>query len=187
MRLVLGVLMAALATVAHASEAGSATWLGLPVPLWRLANLVLFLLGLAYLLARPAARFFHTRREEIARELAEAAKLREEAAAMQQAMASRLAAFEQEIKDLRERLRREGEAERARLEAEGQREAERFLRQVEDEAGRRLLAAREQLAREAAQAAATAAWELLRREVTAEDRERLFQATLARLAEEGRP
>jgi len=180
------VLALLVAAAAEASEGAGATWLGLPVLFWKLVNLLAFLLLLGYLLARPASRFFHTRREEIARELAEAEKLRAEAASMQQAMTERMAQLAAEMEALAARVRREGELERERLVAEGEKEAARFLRQVEEEAQRRLGEAREQLARQAAQAAAAAAWDLLQREITPEDRERIFQATLARLAEGGK-
>lgn len=173
-----------LAKGAEAAEAAADTWLGLPTVVWRIANLVGFLAVLAWFLARPLSRFFHNRREEIARELAEAERLRQEAVAMQQEMSVKVAALEGEIQALRERLRREGEAERERLVAEGEREAAKLLRQVEDEATRRLAAAREQLAREAAATAAAVAWEILRKEVTPEDRQRIFQVTLKRLQEE---
>lgn len=169
---------------AEAAEAAADTWLGLPTVVWRVANLLGFLLVLAWFLARPLSRFFHTRREEIARELHEAERLRAQAAAMQQEMNAKVAALEGEIRALRERLRWEGEAERQRLIQEGEREAAKLLRQVEDEAARRLVAARERLAREAATTAAAVAWEILRKEVTPEDRERVFQATLKRLQEE---
>lgn len=172
-----------LARGAEAAGAAPDTFLGLPTVLWRIANLLGFLALLAWFLARPLSRFFRARREEIARELHEAERLRAEAAAMQQQMQAKVAALEGEILALRERLRREGEAERERLIAEGEREAARFLRQVEEESARRLAAVRQQLAREAAEAAAAVAWELLRREVTAEDRERIFHVTLKRLQE----
>ncbi|MEW5877580.1 MAG: hypothetical protein AB1751_05895 [Acidobacteriota bacterium] len=174
------------AQAAEAAEGAAETFLGLPTVLWKTANLVVFLGVLAWLLARPLSRFFHTRREEIARDLREAERLRAEAAAMQQQMSAKLAALEGEMVALRDRLRREGEAERDRLIAEGEQEAAKFLRQVEDEATRRLLAARQQLAREAAEAAAAVAWEILGKELTPQDRDRIFEATLARLSREVR-
>lgn len=70
--------------------------------------------------------------------------------------------------------------------AEGEREAARLLQQVDEQARRRLAQAREELAREAAMAAATAAWELLQREITPADRERIFAATLAQLEAGGK-
>lgn len=187
MRRFLGVGVFFLAAAAEASEGGAATWLGIPVVVWKTLNLLGFLALLVFLLARPLSRFFHARREEVARELAEAERLREQAAAMQAEMHAKVAALEGEMQALRARLQREGEAERQRLLAEGEREAAKLLRQVEEEAARRLVAAREQLAREAAQTAAAVAWEILRKEVTPEDRERIFQATLARLAQEVKP
>mgnify|MGYP005837568679 CR=1 FL=1 len=166
---------------AEAAEGASSTWLGLPVPIWRALNLLAFLAFLIWLLARPLSRFFHSRREEISRELSEAERLRREAAAMQQEVATKMAQLQDEIRALQERLRQEGEAERGRLVAEGEREAARLLQQVDEQARRRLAQAREQLAREAALAAAKAAWELLQREITPADQERIFEATLAQL------
>lgn len=174
------------AQAVEAAEGAAATFLGIPTVFWKIANLVVFLVVVAWLLARPLSRFFHTRREDIARELREAERLRWEAEAMQQEMTAKMAALEGEMVALRERLRREGEAERERLVAEGEQEAARFLRQVEDEAARRLVAARQQLAREAAEAAAAVAWEILGKEITPEDQDRIFEATLARLSREVR-
>ncbi len=175
------------AQAAEAAEGAAATFLGIPTVLWKIANLVVFMGVLAWLLARPLSRFFHTRREEIVRELREAERLRAEAVAMQQEMTAKMAALEGEMTALRDRLRREGEAERERLLVEGEQEAAKLLRQVEDEAARRLLAARQQLAREAAEAAAAVAWEILGKEITPEDRDRIFEATLARLSQEVHP
>ncbi|MGQ9494924.1 MAG: F0F1 ATP synthase subunit B family protein [Thermoanaerobaculaceae bacterium] len=166
---------------AEAAEGASPTWLGLPVPIWRALNLLAFLGFLIWLLARPLSRFFHCRREEISKELLEAERLRREAAAMQQEITTKTAQLQEEIRALQERLRQEGEAERDRLVAEGEREAARLLQQVDEQARRRLAQAREQLAREAALAAAKAAWELLQREITPADQERIFEATLAKL------
>lgn len=166
---------------AEAAEGASSTWLGLPVPIWRALNLLAFLAFFTWLLARPLSRFFHSRREDISKDLSEAERLRREAAATQQEVSTKMAQLQDEIRALRERLRQEGEAERDRLVAEGEREAARLLQQVDEQARRRLAQAREQLAREAALAAAKAAWELLQRDITPADQERIFEATLAQL------
>ncbi|MCS7181806.1 MAG: hypothetical protein NZ869_01660 [Thermoanaerobaculum sp.] len=182
MRFKVGLLMALWATPALAAAGGGPeTFLGIPTVVWKVANLVVFLTILGWFLARPLSRFFHARREEIARQLREAERLRAEASALHQEMSAKLAGLHGEIAALQERLRREGERERQLLVAEGEREAARFLRQVEEETKRRLAAAREELAREAAQSAALVAWEILGKEITPEDRERIFRATLARL------
>lgn len=171
---------------AEAAQGASPTWLGLPILFWKILNLLVFLGFLTWLLARPLSRFFHGRGEEVSKELVEAERQKREAVALQREVAAKMGHLQEEIRVLRERLRQEGEAERDRLAAEGEKEAARLLQQVEEETRRRLAQAREQLAREAAIAAAKAAWELLEREVTPEDQERIFEATLAQLEARGK-
>ena len=98
-------------------------------------------------------------------------------------MEHRVATLAGEIATLKERLRSEGERERQALERQGEGEAARLVSQIEQEAARRVQDARRQLASEAASVAADLAVELLRRELTAEDRERIFRTTLERLGE----
>jgi len=164
-----------------ASEGGSSTFLGLPVALWKTANMLLFFGLLAYLLAKPVSAFFRNRNDEIARKLRDADKERAEAAQLRAEMEERTAKLASEIAALQERLRQEGEREKAALEQQGEEEAARLLEQVEREAGRRVDEAREQLAAEAAAVAAELSVELLQREMTAEDRRRIFDETLERL------
>ena len=174
-------LLAAPALASPEKEAAT-TFLGLPVWLWKTANLLLFIGLLVYLLAKPMSRFFHTRREEIARQIADAARQREEAVRMKAEMESRVAALQGEIAALRERLRSDGERERGELERQGDAEAVRLLAQLDQEVARRIAEARTQLAGEAAQIAADMALELLERELTSADRERIFKRTLDRLS-----
>jgi len=164
------------------SEAGAgATFLGLPVWLWKTANLLAFVGLLVYLLAKPMSGFFRARREEIGRHIAEAARQREEAVRMKAEMEGRIASLTGEIAALRERLRLDGEREKAELERAGEAEAARLLAQLDQEAQRRVAEARTALAGEAAQIAADLALELLERELTPADRERIFNRTLERL------
>lgn len=175
-------LLAGLASADPAWAAGgSDTWLGLPRVLWYTLNLLLFFGLLGWLLAKPLSAFFRTRQEEIARQLAEATRQQEEAVRMKAEMERRLASLESEIAALRQRLYDDGVRERAALVQQGEQEAERLLAQLDREAERRREEAQASLAREAASVAAELAWELLQREVTAEDRERIFRSTLERL------
>ena len=172
-----------LAAPALASEgAAPSTFLGLPVWLWKTANLLAFFGLLVYLLAKPMSHFFRTRREAVARGLADAARQRVEAAQMKAEMEKRVAALQGEIVALRERLARDGEREKAELERAGDVEAARLLAQLDQEAQRRVAEARTQLAGEAATIAAELALELLQRELTPADRERIFKRTLERLS-----
>ena len=183
-RLPIATALLLLAAPAFASAEGGepATFLGLPVWLWKTANLLAFVGLLVYLLARPLSSFFRARREQIARQLADAARQRDEAARMTAEMGTRVAALQAEMAGLRDRLRSEGEREKAELERAGEAEAARLLAQLDDEARRRVQEARTQLAGEAAAIAADLARELLERELTPADRERIFRSTLERLA-----
>lgn len=170
-----------LAAPALAAEGGAETFLGLPRALWYGANLLAFIGLLVYLLAKPLSRFFHTRRQGIATGLEEATSQAREAERLRAEVASRLASMEGEIAALRERLRREGEREREALDRLGEQEVARLLSQVDAEAARRVAEARTQLAAEAAEIAAQIAWELLEKELTDADRERIFSRTLEHL------
>ena len=174
-------LLYAVPALAAPEKEAPSSFLGLPVWLWKTANLLLFASLLVYLLAKPMSRFFHTRREEIARQIADAARQREEAVRMKAEMASRVAALQGEITALRDRLRADGERERDALTRQGEAEAARLLAQLDHEAERRVAEARGTLAGEAAEIIADMAQELLERELTPADRERIFTRTLERL------
>ena len=168
------------AVPAWAEEAGE-KFLGLPTLVWKIANFVVFFGLLAYFLARPLQAFFRTRKQAIAAQAEEAARAREQTVELQATMERRLAALGDEMAALKERLYREGERERDALERLGEAEAGRLVAQVEQEADRRVAQARRELAREAANVASDLALELLRRELTEEDRRRIFAAALERL------
>lgn len=174
------VALAAVATPAWAAE-GANTFLGLPRFFWYSLNLIVFFGLLAYLLAKPMSRFFRSRSEEIASQLAEAKRQREEAERLRAEVEQRVASLQNEIAVLRERLHREGEHEREALVRQGEEEAARFLAQVDQEATRRVAEARGQLTREAAALAAELAREILERDISDADRERIFAATVERL------
>ncbi len=180
--------VAALAAVtvalpAWAAEEDGGTFLGLPTLFWKVANFLVFFGLLAFLLARPLSGFFGSRREQIAAQLREAERAGREAEQLRVEMERRLAALSAEIGALQERLRAEGERERQALERQGQAEATRLVAQIEHEAARRVADARRALASEAAAVAADLAVELLQRELSAADRERIFRTTLARLGQ----
>ncbi|MEW6338442.1 MAG: hypothetical protein ACOY3Y_19270 [Acidobacteriota bacterium] len=180
-KLLVAVAAACAAVPAWASEGAAETFLGLPAWLWKTANLLAFFGLLVYLLAKPMRSFFAARKETIARQLDEAVRQRQEAARLSAEMETRVASLQGEIKALQERLRSEGEREREALIRQGEAEAARFVAQMDQEAARRADEARTRLAREAADAAAEMAWQLLEREVTPADRERIFAVTLERL------
>ena len=170
-----------LALPAAAAGAGQEGFLGLPTLFWKAANLAVFFGLMFYLLARPLSRFFRARREQIGAQMRDAALHRQEAERLRAEMERRVEALAGEIAELRERLRREGARDREALERQGVEEAARLVALFDLEATRRIEEARRELAAEAASVAADLALELLERELTAEDRERIFRTTLDRL------
>ncbi len=167
---------------ASAANEGGGSFLGLPTLFWKSANLVVFFGLMFYLLARPLSKFFRTRREQVGLQLKEAAAQEREAERLRSEMENKVSALAGEIAELKGRLRSEGEREREALERQGEAEAARLMSQLDREASRRVEEARRELASEAAAVAADLALELLERELTAADRERIFRTTLERLS-----
>jgi F0F1-type ATP synthase membrane subunit b/b' len=158
------------------------TFLGLPVDLWKLANLLLILGLLVYFLGKPFSTHFRKRREDLDEAIDRAATERDRALALASEMTARLASLEKEIAEIRARGAREGEDEkRAQLEAAA-REAELLRRNAADEIERRLAAAKADLARAAADLAADRARDVLAGAVTEEDRRRLLDESVRNVA-----
>jgi F-type H+-transporting ATPase subunit b len=173
-------LLAALPAAA-AGEAETAGFLGVPLIVWKILNFLVFFGLLGFFLAKPMRGFLRTRREAIAHKLAEAERQKIEAARLQAETEARVAALSTEMQALRDRLAREGARERELLVKQGEGEADRILAQVEAETNRKVAAARQALATDAAQIAVELARDLLARELTPEDRDRIFRTTLERL------
>ena len=161
-------------------------FLGIPLWIWQLANLALFLGVLLYFVARPLAKAFRDRQIAVEERLAEARRQREEASRLETEIRDRMARLERELIDVRSRGESEGEAEKRALIERGAEESERVRREAQEEIARRLAEAKEELRRTAAELTATAAKDLLRREITEEDRRRLLDESVERLGSSSR-
>ena len=156
-------------------------FLGLPLWLWQLANLALFLGVLLYFVARPLAKAFRDRQIAVEERLKEARRQREESARLEADIRDRMSRLEQEVAEVRARGETDGEAERRALIERGSQESERVRREAGEEIARRLTDAKEELRRTAADLTASAATDLLRREISDEDRRRLLEESVERL------
>jgi F-type H+-transporting ATPase subunit b len=170
--------------LASETEEHTAAFLGIPLWIWQLANLALFLGVLLYFVARPIAAMFRKRQLEVEERLREAKTLRAEAARLEADVHERMARLDVEIAEIRARAVAEGEAERAALAERADREVERARREAEAEIGRRLGAAKLELKRTAADLTASIARELLSTQITDDDRRRLLEESVTRLGEE---
>jgi F-type H+-transporting ATPase subunit b len=173
-----------LALLASETEEHAAAFLGIPLWIWQLANLALFLGVLLYFVARPIAAMFRRRQVEVEERLREAKALRAEAARLEADVHERMARLDVEIAEIRGRAIAEGEAERTALAERADREVERARREAEAEIGRRLTAAKLELQKTAADLTASTARELLSAQITDDDRRRLLEESVTRLGDE---
>jgi F-type H+-transporting ATPase subunit b len=157
------------------------TFLGLPMWLWQIANLVLFFGLLAYFVARPLAQAFRKRQEQVAHRRQSAEQLREQAALLTTEIRERLTKLELDLAEVRARGLAEGQTERAALLDRAEREADRVRREATEQIERHLISAKQQLQETASDLVASSARELLAREITQEDRRRLLEESVVRL------
>jgi len=187
-RLKIAIITVTVSVLSVPAWAAEGKTLGIPDPIWKTVNLILFIAALGWWIGRPLARFLEERRLKIQNDLAEAQEKLKRAEALQGQVAERLAAVERELEEVKERAEREGKAEADRILAEASREEERFLKRVEEEIARRTAETRAQLARDTAELTVQMARELLEREVTDADRKRILARNLKALEGlEGRP
>jgi len=175
-------LLFSLAVALRAAEHEAETFLGLPIWIWQLVNLVAFLGVLGYFVARPLANAFRSRQDAVEERIRQARKQREEAARLETEIHERMARLDRELADVRARGVTEGEAARAELLERADVEAERVRREAEQEIARRLAFATQELRRTAADLTAAAAIEKVSSEITEEDRRRLLTESLGTLA-----
>ncbi len=175
-------LLAAPALGAESAEhAGSGTFLGLPREVYWTLNLVVFLGVLFKFAGPPVVRFLEDKQRQLAHQLAEAQRQREEAETMEARLAAQIAELRREVDEVAARAEREGEREREEILAEAERECARIEAAVRAEIEQGLQQARQQLTSHAAMLAAELASQRLTDGLSREDRKRLFRDNLARL------
>jgi F-type H+-transporting ATPase subunit b len=180
-------LLPARGAIQAAAEAGehAAAFLGVPIWIWQLLNLALFLGVLFHFVVRPMVALFRQRQLEVEQKLAEARTRREEAARLEAEIRRRMDRMDAEMAEIRARGAAEGESERAALLQRAEEEVERVRREAEQEIGRRLQSAKDELRRSAADLTASSARQLVAREITEEDRKRLLEESVGKV-EQGR-
>ena len=163
--------------------ASGETTLGIPDPIWKTVNLIVFLWVLGRYVGRPIVAFLQSRREGIQKELQDSRRKLAEAEELRTQVVARLEDVEREVSELRDRAERDGVAEAERIREETTNDEERFLRRVEDEIERRTAESRQRLAEDTAALTAELARSLLEREITTDDRARLLQRSLAAMGQ----
>jgi F-type H+-transporting ATPase subunit b len=166
----------------HAPE----KWLGIPLTVWQLVNLVLFLAVLIYFVAKPMAAAFRARQLEIEKRAREAEHRRAEVDRLAREIEERTARLEREIEEIRRQGVQDGQSAREELVARADAEVERTRKEAQEEIARRLAEAKAELRQSAAALTAERASEILAREINADDRRRLIDDGVSRLKQADR-
>jgi len=175
----LGWLAVVLSIAAAAAPAQAAEEGGLLYP-W--INFALLLAVLFYFTRKPIQAFFGDRRAAIRKELDEAAALERRAHERYAQWQRRLVDLESELAQIRSAAEERAEAERASLLADARAAAERIRADAAAAVEHELRRARAHLREEASQLAVELAAGILREKVTAQDRDRLIDEFIERIA-----
>ena len=157
----------------------AAKFLGVPLWLWQIVNLVLFAAVLLYFVARPMTAAFRKRQLEVEERRRQAEEHRAEVQRLAAEIRERTARLEKEIEEIRRGGETEGESIRASLVERATQEAERVRVEAHEEIQRRLEAAKAELRATAAGLTAAAASDLLTREINEQDRRRLLEESVS--------
>jgi F-type H+-transporting ATPase subunit b len=175
--------------VAHADEAAKSeghhekTYFGIPGWILKIANMVLFIGVLVYLVGGPVKRAFAERSASIRRASEEARERRDKADRMASDIQARLSAIEAEVRAIHERAEAEGERQKRELIAAAEVESQKILTNARTEVDNRLKHARTELTEFAGQLASERAEQILREKITETDQRKLFQESLREVGE----
>ncbi|MCK6683795.1 MAG: ATP synthase F0 subunit B [Thermoanaerobaculia bacterium] len=156
-------------------------FLGLPYVVWQTANLVLFLGLLVFLLKKPVAEFFRTRRGEVEARLAKSEEDARKAREMADTLRARLTELEAELSTLRQAAERHAQDEEAEILKAAEEEARRIADRATLDIENRIRTARKELTLYAGGLALDLAREAVRRGLTPDDQLRLVEEGLAAL------
>jgi F-type H+-transporting ATPase subunit b len=170
----LGILAAS--APAHAAEEGGS---GLLYPM---INFGLLLALIVWKARKPIQTFFSDRRTAIRKDLDEAAALERRAREGYAQWQRRLVDLDRELAEIRATAQQRAESERASLLADARAAAERIRADAATAVDHELRRARAGLREEASQLAIELAAGILREKVTAQDRERLIDEFIERVA-----
>ena len=150
-------------------------------------NFAVFVGGLVFLLRKPLREFLSHRRATLEENIQEGARLRTEAEAELNELKARLSNLDRERDEIFARYREEGELERARILKRAQETAEAMRREIRHRLEQEARSLRRELLKTAVDSALRNAEEILRAELTAQDRVRLADDYIEKLKTLSRP
>jgi F-type H+-transporting ATPase subunit b len=148
---------------------------------YEVINLVLLIGALVYFARKPVQDYLATRRDTIAKNIASSEQLLRDAEQRLAEWNAKAARLDADVATILDSTRKSAEAEKAAILADAEATAARIRQSATGVVERELRAARESLRGEAAELAVTLAAQLLREQVTADDRSRLVDEFVARV------
>lgn len=143
------------------------------------------LVGIYYAFGKkPIAAGLQARRDNVAKEIEEANRIKKEAEDRAKMYQAKLARLEDELQTARQALIEAGQGERERIVREAEEKAARMRRDADMRIEQEMKQMRQDIWREAVEQAVTAAEDLLKKRVTQADQERLAEQYLTELAQE---
>ena len=151
--------------------------------LYRVFNFAIVVAILVYFLAKPIKKGLAGRREEVEKTLAEAKRIKAEAEAKFAEYDLKLARATEEIAEISDSIRREGELEKIKIIDSAKQMAIKIEQDAENAADLEVAKARTELQREAVQLAVGLAEELLKKNFTKDDDARLIDEYMQKVGE----
>ena len=151
--------------------------------LWQVVAFVILAFVLAKMLKKPMAAFLTKRRQEIGSSLDQASQKEAEAMKLLREGEKKIESLSQEIKNLHETIRLEGEEERKRSINRVQEEVERVRKQAQIIAEHEVKKARAALKKEMVDLSAELAEKLLKETIQPQDQERLVREYIGKMKE----
>lgn len=146
-----------------------------------LVNFGIWLALLFFMLRKPLSEFLRNRRASVVEGMEEAKRVKEEAEAKYKEYSERIENLDAELERLREEMRRAGQEERERIVAAANEKAAKMRAEASFLVEQQMKQLRMDLTREAIEAAVRTAEELLTKQTSAADQERLANDYLATL------
>jgi F-type H+-transporting ATPase subunit b len=141
---------------------------------WRVINVALLLAVLVAVARKPIQAFFADRRDKIADDVESAARQRKEAEERYARLQRQIAELDTELEGIRATARERAAAEREQVLEDARAAAERIRREARLAVDQELRRAQQELRREAANLSIELAGDLLARQVSDADRDRLI-------------
>jgi len=153
--------------------------------IFRVLNFSVVVGILVYFVTKPIKRGLAERREGLGKALEEAEQARREAEAKYAEYEAKLKDASEEIAEIEQEIRREGELERERILANAREMAEKMAKDTEKAASQEVARATRELQQEAASLAISLAHEMLKKNFTEADQKRLVDEYMQKMQKAG--